>query len=449
MSQPSSTGEGASRFKARAGLLSIVGLLYASACGGPYGTEDYIVQTGPGLLLLLLVAAPWLWGVPTAFATAELSSARPVEGGYLRWIREVLGPFWGFQAGVWTLTASCLDMALYPVLFAEALHYWVPGISPFGRWLAAVVFIALLTWINYRGIEIAGAAAVGLNVFLIAPLIWIVIAGIAKARFNPLVPFLAPGVNPWTGLGEGMALAIWFYSGYTEVSSAAEEIDRPGRTIPLALLIVTPLVVVSYAAPMLAGLAAFGSWETWTSGQFALIGEALGGRILGHWTFLGSVASFTVIFIAYVLWYSRLTWSMAADGALPAFLAKLHPKHGTPHRVLLLYAIVYSALAALPFRDLLVIDLWVFGAYDLLLLATPIRARRVYADRPAGFRIPGGSVGVWLNFLVPAATYVVALAATAGDYLISGSAAILLGPALYLGMRFVRRFSPPFGRRPV
>ena len=45
-------GEGA-RFQARAGLISVVGLLYASACGGPYGTEDYIVQTGPGLLILL------------------------------------------------------------------------------------------------------------------------------------------------------------------------------------------------------------------------------------------------------------------------------------------------------------------------------------------------------------------------------------------------------------
>ncbi len=448
MSRPEPSAGGA-RFKARAGLLSVVGLLYASACGGPYGTEEYIVQTGPGLLLLLLVAAPWLWGVPTAFATAELSSARPVEGGYLRWIREVLGGFWGFQAGAWTLTASCLDNALYPVLFAEALHYWVPGISGFEKWLAAVGFIAVLTWINYRGIQVAGAVAVGLNAFLVAPLIWIVVAGIAQARTNPLLPFTAPGFDPWTGLGEGMALAIWFYSGYVEVSSAAEEIERPARTIPLALLIVTPLVVVSYAAPMVAGLAAFGGWGTWTSGQFAVIGEALGGKILGHWTFLGSVASFTVIFIAYLLWYSRLAWSMAADGALPAFFAKLHPKHGTPHRVLLLYALVYAALAAFPFRDLLVIDLWVFGAYDLLLLATTIRARRVYADRPPGFRIPGGRAGVWINFLVPAVTYVVALAATARDYLVPGAAAILLAPALYFALRLVRRLPPPFGRRPV
>ena len=44
-------------FRPRAGLLMAVGLLYASACGGPYGTEDFVARTGPGLLLALLCAA--------------------------------------------------------------------------------------------------------------------------------------------------------------------------------------------------------------------------------------------------------------------------------------------------------------------------------------------------------------------------------------------------------
>ena len=48
----------------RVKLLPAVGLLYASACGGPYGTEDFVVRTGPGLLLVLLFAAAWLWGGP-------------------------------------------------------------------------------------------------------------------------------------------------------------------------------------------------------------------------------------------------------------------------------------------------------------------------------------------------------------------------------------------------
>jgi hypothetical protein len=70
------------RFQAQAGPLAVVGLVYAVACGGPYGTEDYVAATGPGLMILLLFLAPWLWGVPVALATAELSSLLPIEGGY-------------------------------------------------------------------------------------------------------------------------------------------------------------------------------------------------------------------------------------------------------------------------------------------------------------------------------------------------------------------------------
>ncbi len=441
MSSP--TGEtGLQRFQARAGLLAVVGLLYASASGGPYGTENYVAETGPGLFILLMFVAPWVWGVPTAFATAELASARPIEGGYLRWVRETLGEFWGFQAGGWTIIASFIDNALYPKLFAESLHYFIPGIDGFWKWLAAIAFIIVLTYLNYRGINIAGVAAVGLTLFLIAPLVWLVIAGIAQARFNPLLPFTAPGTDPWTGLGKGLTLAIWFYSGYTEVSSAAEEIKRPERTIPLALLIVTPLVVISYVAPTLAGLTALNDWPSWESGQFATIGRSLGGRILGNWLFLGSVASYTVIFMSYLLWYSRLTWAMAADRALPRFLARLHPKYGTPHRTLLVYAIGFALLVALPFDELLILNVWVFGAYDLTLVFAAVRGRKVYADRPPGFRIPGGTAGVWINALVPAATWLLFLAITWRDGLLPWKLAFLSLPALiHLVLRLVRHLA--------
>src|SRR5215510_5429808 len=224
----------------RAGLLSTVGLLYASACGGPYGTEDFVARVGPGLVLTLLVVAAGLWGVPLALATAELSARRPIEGGYYRWVLEHMGGFWGYQAGIWSLFSSILDNALYPVLFASALSSWIPGMGPVGHWLAAMGFIAILTWLNVRGIAIVGIAAVALNIFLFLPLIWIVSAGFARWQFNPFVPWSADGTT-FGGVGAGLALAVWFHSGYSEVSTAGEEIDDPRRTIPKVLLIVTPL----------------------------------------------------------------------------------------------------------------------------------------------------------------------------------------------------------------
>jgi amino acid transporter len=430
--------EGGGPPRRRVGLLPTLGLMYATACGGPYGTEDFVPKVGPGVFMLLLVVTPWLCGIPTAFATAELSTRRSVTGGYYRWAQGYLGDFWGFQSGVWSLIGSFLDNALYPVLFARALAHVVPGLSAAEQWLAAVGFIVLLTYVNHRGIQITGTMAVALNAMLIAPLVWLLAAAATRIRFNPFEPFMAPGVDAESGFGTTLALAIWLYSGYYEVSAAAEEIEAPQRNIPRALFILTPLVVLSYALPTLAGLASVGGWEGWVSGQFAAIGTELAGAPLGHWLFLGSVASQAVIFLAYLVWWSRLSWAMAADGTLPSFLARTHPRFGTPHRILWLYAALYAAMAALPFEDLLVTDIWLYGAVNVLLQASLIRARSKGDEGSAGFRVPGGTGGLWLNAIVPTTTTLLLLVLTAREHVVLGGAMLLAGPVLY-GLRALWR----------
>lgn len=427
------------RFKARAGLLSVMGLIYASGCGGPYGTEDYVGTTGPGLLILLLFVTPWLWGVPMALATAELTTIRPVEGGYYRWVREIFGEYWGFQVGSWTIIASVLDNALYPVLFGKSLVYWIPGLPEWQQHLAAMGFILLLTYLNYRGIRIVGGTSVVLSLFLMAPLVWVSIAGLLSWRFNPLVPFRSPGIDGWDGFGSGLALAMWFYSGMSEVSTAAEEIRRPERTIPLALALVVPIIIVSYAAPTVAGLASVGDWQTWGSGHFAVLGEILGGRALGTWTFLGSVASYAVIFLAYLVWYPRLVWAMAEDRMLPRALARLHPRHQTPYVALLAYGAVYCVLVWIDFEKLLVLDIWMTGAYSIAILALLVRLRARAAPEAGGFRVPGGKAGAWLVVLLPAATWVTVLYATAGEHWVQGFSALFAGSVIYAVMTRLRR----------
>jgi amino acid transporter len=423
--------------KARASLLSVIGLMYASACGGPYGMEDYVAKVGPGLFILLLVATPWVWGIPTALAAAELSTKRPVAGGYYRWVRMYLGDFWGSQAGMWSLFSSFLDNALYPVLFARVLVHLNPDMTRLEQWLAAVGFIVVLSYLNFRGIQIAGSVALGLNLFLIAPLLWLVGAAFLRPSVNPFIPFQAPGADLGAQIGTGLALSMWLYSGYYEVSTAAEEIENPRRNIPHAIALVTPLVVLSYALPTIAGLTAYGRWESWTSGQFVTIGDALGGPGLGGWLFLGSVASYAVIFLAYLVWWSRLAWSMSTEGDLPAFLRRLHPRHGTPHRVLVVYGFIYAAMALLPFEDLLVVDSWLAGAYTLLIHLSLWGARRAEPDAQ-GFRVPGGRLGLLANTLVPACVFVLLMLFTERDQIPLCLAFLLAAPVLYLARRGLR-----------
>jgi amino acid transporter len=413
-----------------------VALTYATTCGGPYGTEDFVAKTGPGLFLLLLFVTPWFWGIPTALATAELSARRPVEGGYYRWARHYLGPFWGFQSGAWTLFSSFLDNALYPVLIAQATGQVFPELTPFHRWLIAVGVIWFLSYLNYRGIRMAGGAALALNIFLFLPLVWIAVAGFLRWRTSPFVPLTAAGIDTFGGVGAGLALAMWLYSGYEEVSTAAEEMENPSRNIPLALLLVTPLNILSYAVPTLAALAAVGGWQHWASGEFTAIGHELGGPLLGHWAFLGNLAANAAIFLAFLLWWSRLAWSMADDGCLPSSLAKLHDRYGTPHRILWVYAVAYSLLAALPFENLLVADMWLVGANTTLVQVSLVTAcRRGETFSRPGFRVPGGSIGLYLNAAFPILSWLLLLVLTAREHVAMGLGALLMAPAIWLVWR--------------
>src|ERR671919_647822 len=84
------------------GLLALVMVTFFIVSGGPYGLEELVSQSGPGIALLLLLITPLIWSVPTAVMVAELSSMMPVEGGYYAWVKRALGPFWGFMEGWWS-----------------------------------------------------------------------------------------------------------------------------------------------------------------------------------------------------------------------------------------------------------------------------------------------------------------------------------------------------------
>jgi hypothetical protein len=112
--------------------------------------------------------------------------------------------------------------------------------------------------------------------------------------------------------------------------------------------------------------------------------------------------------------------------------------------VLLLYAAIYAALAYFSFGDLLIVDVWLFGAYDFLVVLSVVRARRKADDGDVeGFRIPGGIVGVTLSAALIGLTWIAVLIATARQNQIdatAGAIALLIGFAIFpIARRFRRR----------
>ena len=100
-------------------LGAFVAVLYAYCAAGPFGFEEMISMSGPGMALLFLIVVPWLFSLPVSLATAEMATAMPVEGGFYRWTRAAFGDFWGFQCGWWNWTGTFLMNGAYGVVLAD------------------------------------------------------------------------------------------------------------------------------------------------------------------------------------------------------------------------------------------------------------------------------------------------------------------------------------------
>src|SRR5690349_9634533 len=98
--------------------------MFAYATGGPFGLEDMVTTSGPGLTLLYHLFIPFFWCIPVSLVAAELTTAIPVEGGFYRWVRAGFGDFWGFLAGWWNWSASFLLAAAYAVLTTDYLSFY-------------------------------------------------------------------------------------------------------------------------------------------------------------------------------------------------------------------------------------------------------------------------------------------------------------------------------------
>src|ERR1700721_2897005 len=117
-------------------LLPLIAATYFMVSGGPYGLEDIIGMAGYGRALLILAVVPLVWSLPTSLMVGELASAVPEEGGFYRWVRQAMGPFWGFQEAWLSLAASVFDMAIYPTTFVLYLSHVAPGLTAGHRGLA-------------------------------------------------------------------------------------------------------------------------------------------------------------------------------------------------------------------------------------------------------------------------------------------------------------------------
>jgi APA family basic amino acid/polyamine antiporter len=279
-----------------------MGLFSATAIvmGSMIGSGIFIVPADMSRVLgspALLIAAWLVTALMTiigALSYGELAAMMPKAGGQYVYLRESLGPIWGFLYG-WTLflVIQTGTIAAVGVAFGKFLGVFLPSVSA-THWiwhggsgnvglstanLAAIVIIVLLTWLNTRGVRLGAAVQ---NVFTSAKVLALLgIVAVGLVARNAAAMAANFGGNFWSlhflkyvgalpgqehsgpmvrasveqiVLQVAIVLAIvqvgslFSSDAWNNVTFTAGEIQNPKRNLPLSLALGTGVVLALYVA---------------------------------------------------------------------------------------------------------------------------------------------------------------------------------------------------------
>jgi basic amino acid/polyamine antiporter, APA family len=383
--------------------------------GSMIGSGIFIVSAdmsrslqSPGLLLVAWIIAA-VMTILAALSYGELASAMPRAGGQYVFLRESFGPMFGFLYG-WTLflVIQTGTIAAVVVAFAKFIGIFIPWISasrilvalPFGyhlssQHLVAILVIAILTWVNCRGLR---EGATVQNIFTVAKvggLLVLVFMGFmlpanpeaAKANFSNLFPG-SINLAMIAVLGGTLVGSLFSADAWNNVTFTGSEVVNPKRNLPLSLFIGTSTVCLIYLLTNIVylrilPLAAIAAAPEDRVGTLAAQG------LMGPWglTFI-SLAILISTFgctNGLILAGARVYYAMASDGLFFQGAAKVSPRTHTPVFSLIVQAIWASVLVLSgTYGDLL--DYVIFAALLFYALTVcglfVLRKKRPDLERP-------------------------------------------------------------------
>ncbi len=307
-----------------------------------------------GLVLLCWLIAGLL-SLVGALCTAELAAMMPGSGGEFVYFKRIYGRFFSFLYGWANLVVmKSATIAALAFIFSQSLYAllppaWVAGLgaSAFAVKIFATLLIVLLSYVNFRGVVLSAVISKVLITGIVGAML--IFIGYAFTGHTPTVADVVPERSaPLDGFGWTTAFfaaalsAFWGYEGWNNVGYIGEEVKKPQRNIPLALIVGTMVVMLFYLGmnaaylrilPVEAYAAMAAEQEKIAAVEAANVLFGSGGAILLSLLILCSTFNCTN---STILMSARIFYAMSRDKLFLPFASKVHPKHQTPSNAILL-----------------------------------------------------------------------------------------------------------------
>lgn len=250
----------------------------------------------------------------------------------------------------------------------------------------AFLVVMAITWVLVIGIRESAWLTGILTVFNVSILIFFCLVGsryVEPSNWEPFAP------NGWAGIGVAASIIFFAYIGFDAVSTAAEETRNPQKDMPAGIIASLVISTVIYVAVALV-LTGMVSWrDLGTAEPLATAFSARGITWASGIIAFGAVCATSGVLLVFQLGQPRIFFSMARDGLLPQWAAKVHPKYRTPHVTTILTGVAVGVMAAVANINE-VVELTNIGTlFAFILVAAGILVlRHTNPDQPRPFRTP-------------------------------------------------------------
>lgn len=353
-------------------------------------------QAGPAVVISYAMAG--LLAMTGMLSQAELVSAMPKAGGTYFYVTRSMGPALGTIDGLLEWMSISLKSS-FALVGMAAFTNLIITLDPR---IIALLLCAFFVFINFIGIKEASKLQVVIVIILLALLVLYIVKGIPLVKMQNFRPFMPHGFD---SVFFTAGFVFVSYGGLIKLTSIAEEVKDPAKTVPLGMILSLIIVSILYALVVFVTSGVLGAAQLDNSLTPISDGASV---FLGEW---GRIALSIAAMLAFVstanagiMSASRYPLALSRDRLLPDILGKVHKRFRTPG-VAIIVTGVFMTLAI--FLDLKVLvevasTVLIFTFIFSCICVIIMRESGVQNYKPR-FRSPGypwvqiaGIFGCWL-----------------------------------------------------